>query len=325
MSHNLKSNKEFLSFLQKASSKQRKDILKGATSPQLKALSECVLNVCAGNIPLTPGQFLKLKKKRKALFKFLKAKSIKNKKLVVQTGGFLPIVLMKRMRLVSEIDFEKLQQVKKSHSSPPTSRILEDESDLALFTSLPDEFKLKLYELLNRQRYDQEKHEDSKPVLVKIAEETKLIDKKSTSLTDAELTPGMGTIPPKFLNKMHAVVKHLRANSDIISWNEREFLQILVEVNIPKTLVSKQTQKAMQTQLARNIEPQEPESIADGTITALYEPGDSSPDIAPTPFGTPKSSKQGQPNFLQESASAIRNKFVTLKRGTNWLRLDKMD
>lgn len=93
MSHNLKSNKEFLSFLQKASSKQRKDILKGATSPQLKALSECVLNVCAGNIPLTPGQFLKLKKKRKALFKFLKAKSIKNKKLVVQTGGFLPIVL----------------------------------------------------------------------------------------------------------------------------------------------------------------------------------------------------------------------------------------
>lgn len=265
------------------------------------------------------------------------------------------------MRLVSEIDFEKLQQVKKSHSSPPTSRILEDESDLALFTSLPDEFKLKLYELLNRQRYDQEKHEDSKPVLVKIAEETKLIDKKSTSLTDAELTPGMGTIPPKFLNKMHAVVKHLRANSDIISWNERgelilhgvrhertnitdllnhcvrgvsyygpipgfsEFLQILVEVNIPKTLVSKQTQKAMQTQLARNIEPQEPESIADGTITALYEPGDSSPDIAPTPFGTPKSSKQGQPNFLQESASAIRNKFVTLKRGTNWLRLDKMD
>lgn len=93
MSQNLKANKEFLSFLQKASCKQRKEILKAATPTQLKALSECILNVCAGNVPLTPGQFLKLKKKRKSLFKFLKAKSIKSKKLVVQTGGFLPVVL----------------------------------------------------------------------------------------------------------------------------------------------------------------------------------------------------------------------------------------
>lgn len=93
MSKNLKENKEFLNFLQKASSKQRKEILKTANSTQLRALSECVLNVCAGNVPLSPGQFLKLKKKRKSLYKFLKAKSNKTKKFVVQQGGFLPIVL----------------------------------------------------------------------------------------------------------------------------------------------------------------------------------------------------------------------------------------
>lgn len=92
--------------------------------------------------------------------------------------------------------------------------------------------------------------------------------------------------------------------------------------------MSKQTQKAMQTQIKRSAEQQEPENIADGTINALYEAENSptnTPDVGSTPFATPKSFKRDQPNFLQESASAIRNKFVNLKRGTNWLRLDRMD
>ncbi|OXA40256.1 hypothetical protein Fcan01_24899 [Folsomia candida] len=271
---------------------------------------------------------------------------------------------MKRMRLVSEIDFEKLQQVKNLRTNTSTSLNIPEESDLALFTSLPNEFKLKLYELLNRQKVTQDKNEESKPIMVKLAEETSNTNEKIQSIQNLELTPGMGAIPSKFLNKMHAVLRHLRANNHIVSWDEKgqlilhgilhegtnitdllnhcirgisyygpipgfsDFLQILIEVNMPKTLVSKQTQKAMQTQIERNIVHPEPESIADGTIDVLYEAGDS-PDSQrkgiPTPFGTPKTSKNSQSNFFQESASAIRNKFVNLKRGTNWLRVDRMD
>jgi len=93
MYQNLKPHKEYLLLIQKANKNQREALLKTATLQQLKAISECTLNVCTGNVKLTPRQFSTLKKHKNKIHKFLKSKSTGHRRLALQTGGFLPILL----------------------------------------------------------------------------------------------------------------------------------------------------------------------------------------------------------------------------------------
>jgi hypothetical protein len=93
MSKRVEKNKEFLLFLSKANKKQRKLLLESATPQQIKAVTECTLNVCAGNVPLTPRQFALLKRHKLDIHKFIKEKSYPLRRQLIQKGGFLPILV----------------------------------------------------------------------------------------------------------------------------------------------------------------------------------------------------------------------------------------
>lgn len=67
--------------------------------------------MCAGNVRLSPGQFVALKKKRKALFKFLKSNSTNSKKVLVQKGGFLPIILSVLTPILTSLAEKAIQAV----------------------------------------------------------------------------------------------------------------------------------------------------------------------------------------------------------------------
>lgn len=68
-----------------------------------KALREIALNIVRKNIPLNLNQKKKLKRYRKSIYKLAITKSNrKNKKLVSQVGGFLPILVPALISLLSD-------------------------------------------------------------------------------------------------------------------------------------------------------------------------------------------------------------------------------
>ena len=86
-------HRETLLVLTKARPRLVKKIIQTADKSLIMALSECALNVLNGVVPLTPA-----KKKRLARFKeklravARRRMSIKNKKEVFQSGGFIPLL-----------------------------------------------------------------------------------------------------------------------------------------------------------------------------------------------------------------------------------------
>lgn len=95
MSRLIKSNKKLLEFLATAPPKERKIILKNADKQLVHSICECVHNILRGNIPLTPAEKTKLKKRRTTLRKLVTKKSLAHKKkILVQGGGSLvPLIL----------------------------------------------------------------------------------------------------------------------------------------------------------------------------------------------------------------------------------------
>ena len=80
---------------------------------------------------------------------------------------------MKRMRLVDEIDFEKVHK-----SNNKDSQFLGADSHESLFSSLPNELKLKLHDILARYNRKIEKDAEEKPIYVKFEKsEQELQDK----------------------------------------------------------------------------------------------------------------------------------------------------
>lgn len=93
MSLNLK--REHLSLLKLLSKcKNPKHIVQELDSEILNCISECCLNILQGNIPLSFREKAKLEKHAKKIRDLTHKKlSIKNKKKILQTGGFLPALL----------------------------------------------------------------------------------------------------------------------------------------------------------------------------------------------------------------------------------------
>lgn len=94
MSSKMKKHYNFLRTLSAASSKQKKLLLKNATTPEVKTVCEVCLNLLAGNIPSV--NVRKLKKYKTSIRKVAsRSTNLKNKKrlLVNQSGGFLPLIL----------------------------------------------------------------------------------------------------------------------------------------------------------------------------------------------------------------------------------------
>ena len=75
MEKRLKHHMSYLQLLSKSHAKQRKAILQSATPEQIKILSEIVLNLLEGNIPLTPKQKRVLQPHEKAFLRVSGRKS----------------------------------------------------------------------------------------------------------------------------------------------------------------------------------------------------------------------------------------------------------
>lgn len=95
MSHSVKNHADFLKVLASCSPKQRKALMQNVSPSLLKCLCECCLNVLKGNVKLTTTQKQSLSRHRKVLREMSDRKvPVKRKKrIVVQKGGFLPLLL----------------------------------------------------------------------------------------------------------------------------------------------------------------------------------------------------------------------------------------
>ena len=83
-----------LNFLSSCNPKIRKYILENADKKLIVVLNECMLNLLKGNIKLDYQHFQKLKKHKNAIRLLVNTKCLKKKKiLLVQKGGFIPLIL----------------------------------------------------------------------------------------------------------------------------------------------------------------------------------------------------------------------------------------
>src|ERR1700743_18169 len=95
MSQTLKKFIPYLRILQKSSAKMRNKLTKKHCSPEfIKCICECAKNVLVGNVTLSPEHKRRLKRHKHSLRKLaLKKTSMKSKKKIVQSGGFLGALL----------------------------------------------------------------------------------------------------------------------------------------------------------------------------------------------------------------------------------------
>ena len=81
--------------LNKYSDKEKKKWLKIHLDKNfVHCVCECAKNILKGNVPLSKGQKIKLKQRRSKLRQLVKRKvSLKKKKAIIQSGGFLGAIL----------------------------------------------------------------------------------------------------------------------------------------------------------------------------------------------------------------------------------------
>lgn len=102
----MRDNSAFLQLLINCHKKQRRAILQTLSERQLRVLSEIILNLLRGNIPISSKEKRKLFRKRRALYQLAsKRVSSKDKKkiLVQQGGGLLDTLLPPALTLLSSL------------------------------------------------------------------------------------------------------------------------------------------------------------------------------------------------------------------------------
>ena len=84
--------------------KIKHNILKRGKRDLILAINECVLNTLNGNVELTKKEREKLEKFKYSLRKLLKKKSIQyKKKILLQEGGFLQVLLPSAISLIGSL------------------------------------------------------------------------------------------------------------------------------------------------------------------------------------------------------------------------------
>ncbi len=92
--HNLVQNRDMLAHLAKCSQNSRNKILHNGEKPLIEAICQIVHNVLEGNIPINEKTKHQLSKYRQSLRTLTDKNSLKKKKkILVQNGGFLPLLL----------------------------------------------------------------------------------------------------------------------------------------------------------------------------------------------------------------------------------------
>jgi hypothetical protein len=87
-------NLALLDLLSKTTKSQREALIKTCTQDQLQCICDCAINILKENIQLTDDQFKKLKRFQKQLRYLANPEDkLENKRIVIQKGGFLPVLL----------------------------------------------------------------------------------------------------------------------------------------------------------------------------------------------------------------------------------------
>jgi len=91
----IKENEKFLKKYLYCNHKYRKGLIRTASPEQIACLCEATLNVVNRNVPITESKIRQLKPYQRVINKisFEKIPIDKIKKLLVQRGGFLPLIL----------------------------------------------------------------------------------------------------------------------------------------------------------------------------------------------------------------------------------------
>src|SRR6267154_1498020 len=105
MSQTLKKFSPYLRVLQKSSPNVRSKLMKKHCSPEfLKCICECAKNVLAGNVTLSAEHKRRLKHHKRSLRKLaFKKTSMKAKKRIVQSGGFLGTLLGPIVKILGDL------------------------------------------------------------------------------------------------------------------------------------------------------------------------------------------------------------------------------
>nr|DAC81294.1 TPA_asm: gasderminX [Ladona dragonfly adintovirus] len=91
----LKRHRTLLRTLIKATPSVRRKIIASGSDDFIKSLCECCLNTLNGNTKIKPSAFAKLKRYKNVLRQlgFGRLSLLKKRKLLIQKGGFLPLLL----------------------------------------------------------------------------------------------------------------------------------------------------------------------------------------------------------------------------------------
>jgi hypothetical protein len=91
-----------------SNSRKRNNLLRKSKGCLINAISEISKNCLIGNLPLKKSEIAKLKKYRKVL-RFISGKNSlkKRKKIILQRGGFLNILIPSALYLLSEVFSKK--------------------------------------------------------------------------------------------------------------------------------------------------------------------------------------------------------------------------
>lgn len=93
MSKRFQRNRAIIRKLHKVNEKERKKMIGKLSGDTLNAICDCAKNITNGNVPLTTKQFSKLKPFHKQIKALTRKSTVKNKKKILQTGGFLGFLL----------------------------------------------------------------------------------------------------------------------------------------------------------------------------------------------------------------------------------------
>ena len=115
MSRHFAVSERFVHLLAKSNPRQRKVLLKNATSTELRSLFEVCLNIIRGNLPLRPADIERLKRHRTTI-ETLSDRCVppyKKKRLINQRGGIFGQIAAIALQLLTQVIGSVLSSRKK--------------------------------------------------------------------------------------------------------------------------------------------------------------------------------------------------------------------
>lgn len=99
----IKKNHNFLKILSLSDKKLQNQIIDKSNKDQIYCLCEIVLNLLKGNINLSNQELKKLGKYKNSFRKLIRKSNIRQKKKVIQSGGFLSVLIPSIISALSPI------------------------------------------------------------------------------------------------------------------------------------------------------------------------------------------------------------------------------